>query len=66
VGYFIDTHSFGEDILYNWGDDDDQTADPSMNFANPDYDGKRGIPDIAPGGDRDKYRNSFQSTTAHN
>ena len=22
---FIDVHSFGEKILYNWGDDDDQS-----------------------------------------
>ena len=49
VGYFIDVHSFGEDILYNWGDDDDQTTDPTMNFHNPAFDGKRGIPDSNPG-----------------
>ena len=51
VGYFIDIHSFGEDILYNWGDDDDQTTDPAMNFRNPAFDGKRGITDSTPGGD---------------
>jgi carboxypeptidase T len=56
VSYFIDVHSFGEDILYNWGDDDDQTTDPSMNFRNPEFDGKRGIPDSTPGGDSEKYR----------
>ena len=56
VGYFIDIHSFGEDILFNWGDDDEQVTDPSMTFSNPDYDGKRGIPDSAPGGDPSKYR----------
>jgi carboxypeptidase T len=56
VGFFIDIHSFGEDILYNWGDDDDQTTDPSMNFHNPGYDGRRGIPDSTPGGDPEKYR----------
>ena len=56
VGYFIDVHSFGEDILYNWGDDDDQTTDPTMNFHNPAFDGKRGIPDSTPGGDPEKYR----------
>lgn len=56
VAYFIDIHSFGEDILYNWGDDDDQTGDPSMNFHNPAYDGKRGILDSDPGGDSKKYR----------
>ncbi len=56
VGYFIDVHSFGEDILYNWGDDDDQTTDPTMNFHNPAFDGKRGITDSTPGGDPEKYR----------
>lgn len=56
VTHFIDVHSFGEDILYNWGDDDDQTTDPSMNFHDPAYDGKRGVPDNTPGGDPDKYR----------
>jgi murein tripeptide amidase MpaA len=56
VGYFIDIHSFGEDILYNWGDDDDQTIDSSMNFQNPAFDGRRGIPDDSAGGDPLKYR----------
>jgi len=56
VGYFIDIHSFGEDILYNWGDDDNQTTDPEMNFRNAAYDGARGIPDSARGGDPEKYR----------
>ena len=32
---FIDIHSFGEDILYNWGDDDDQSQNPDMKFRNP-------------------------------
>lgn len=27
-----------------------------MIFYNPDYDGKRGIPDSTPGGDPNKYR----------
>jgi carboxypeptidase T len=56
VSYFIDVHSFGEDILYNWGDDDDQTTDASMTFRNPAFDGKRGIPDSTPDGDPEKYR----------
>jgi carboxypeptidase T len=62
VGYFIDIHSFGEDILYNWGDDDDQTADPTMNFHNPAYDGKRGVLDSDPGGDPKKYREYLPKT----
>jgi len=45
IGFFIDIHSHGEDILYSWGDDDDQTTDPHMNFQNPTYDTKRGIID---------------------
>src|SRR5262245_8987934 len=43
VRYFIDVHSYSESILYAWGDDDDQTTNPSMNFHNPAFDGKRGI-----------------------
>jgi murein tripeptide amidase MpaA len=65
VGYFIDIHSFGEDILFNWGDDDDQVTDPSMNFSDPAYDGKRGIPDSAPGGDPDKYREYIPAEDRH-
>jgi carboxypeptidase T len=53
---FIDIHSFGEDILYNWGDDDDQSQNPDMNFHNPDFDGKRGFPNSTPGGDPEKYQ----------
>ncbi len=65
VGYFIDIHSFGEDILFNWGDDDDQVTDPSMNFSDPAYDGKRGIPDSTPSGDPDKYREYIPADDRH-
>ncbi|HXA17411.1 MAG TPA: M14 family metallopeptidase [Thermoanaerobaculia bacterium] len=41
--YFIDVHSYSEDILYSWGDDDDQTQKPQMNFQNAAFDGKRGV-----------------------
>jgi carboxypeptidase T len=40
---FIDVHSYGEDILYSWGDDESQSADPNMTFLNAAYDGQRGI-----------------------
>ena len=30
-------------MLYPWGDDHNQTSDPSMSFMNPAWDGKRGI-----------------------
>ncbi len=43
VRYFTDVHSHGETILYSWGDDEDQSIDPFINFQNPAYDGKRGI-----------------------
>ena len=45
IKYMIDIHSYSEDILYPWGDDDNQTSDPSMNFMNPKYDGLRGFPE---------------------
>lgn len=44
---FIDLHSYSEDILYSWGDDDNQTNDTSMNFQNPAYNGSRGITDAS-------------------
>ena len=47
IRFFMDLHSFGEDILYSWGDDQDQTTDPNMNFQNPAFDGQRGIKDDA-------------------
>lgn len=47
VRFFIDLHSFSKDILYNWGDDDDQTTDSNMNFKNHTYDRHRGISDLS-------------------
>jgi carboxypeptidase T len=47
IRYFIDVHSYSEDILYSWGDDDLQTSDPSMNFENAAFNGKRGDPNDA-------------------
>ncbi len=44
IGYFADVHSYSELLLYPWGDDDNQTIDPTMNFQNPAYDGQRGTP----------------------
>jgi murein tripeptide amidase MpaA len=43
IDFFIDLHSYSEDILYSWGDDDDQTNNPSMNFQNQTFNGLRGI-----------------------
>jgi hypothetical protein len=43
IGYFVDVHSFGELILYSWGDDEDQGDVPEQNFLNPACDGVRGV-----------------------
>ena len=43
IGHFMDIHSFAEDVLYTWGDDDNQTTDPNMNFLNAAFDAKRGV-----------------------
>lgn len=41
--WFVDVHSFSQDMLYNWGDDEDQSTNAVMNFMNPAFDGQRGI-----------------------
>ncbi|HSU07188.1 MAG TPA: M14 family zinc carboxypeptidase, partial [Acetobacteraceae bacterium] len=41
--WFIDIHSYSQDVLYNWGDDQDQTTNPAMNFQNPAFNGQRGV-----------------------
>ncbi len=43
VRWFMDIHSAVGDILFNWGDDNNQFDDPSMQFLNPAWDGKRGV-----------------------
>jgi murein tripeptide amidase MpaA len=40
--WFVDVHSYIPAILYSWGFDTDQTSDPTMNFRNAAFDGKRG------------------------
>ena len=36
-------HSFSELILYPWGDDDNQSTEPTQNFRNPAFDRRRGL-----------------------
>ena len=43
IRFFVDVHSYSELILFGWGDDQDQTTNPSMNFRNTAYNGQRGI-----------------------
>jgi hypothetical protein len=40
---FLDLHSYAGDVLYSWGDDNDQSSTPEQNFTNHAYDGKRGL-----------------------
>jgi len=42
--WFVDVHSHVPAIYYNWGFDENQTTDPSMNFLNAAFDHKRGSP----------------------
>lgn len=37
-----DVHSYSQLVLYPWGDDDNQTTDPAMNFMNAAFNGMRG------------------------
>ncbi len=41
--YFVDIHSYAGDVLYPWGDDENQTTDPGKSFNNPAWDGQRGL-----------------------
>ncbi len=61
IRFFIDLHSYSEDILYSWGDDDDQTTDPNMNFQNPTYNGLRGITDASGLPNPDLYKEYIPS-----
>jgi len=45
IRHVVDLHSCGQLFLTPWGDDEIQTVDPCMSFANPAYDGLRGLPD---------------------
>ncbi|HZN28380.1 MAG TPA: M14 family zinc carboxypeptidase [Xanthobacteraceae bacterium] len=42
IRMLLDVHSYSELVLYPWGDDNNQTTDPSMSFRNPTFDGLRG------------------------
>lgn len=44
IGFMVDVHSYSELFLHPWGDDDNQTTDPSQNFTNPAFNGIRGTP----------------------
>jgi murein tripeptide amidase MpaA len=43
IRWYVDVHSYSEDILYVWGDDESQYTDANMNFQNAAYNGQRGV-----------------------
>jgi murein tripeptide amidase MpaA len=45
IKWHIDIHSFSQLILHCWGDDENQSVNPEMNFSNPRYNRMRGNPD---------------------
>jgi carboxypeptidase T len=45
IRLFVDVHSYGEAILYGWGDDQEQVTNSNMNFQNVTFNGQRGIAD---------------------
>jgi hypothetical protein len=44
IRWYVDVHSYSEDILYVWGDDETQVTNTAQNFTNAAYDGSRGLP----------------------
>ncbi|CAI6333009.1 unnamed protein product [Periconia digitata] len=42
IRWFVDIHSAVGDVLYSWGDDENQSTTPTQNFLNSAFDGKRG------------------------
>ncbi|MEW8985716.1 M14 family metallopeptidase [Paenibacillus sp. S-12] len=43
IKWYVDIHSYGEKILTNWGDDENQSNQQNMNFMNPAFDTVRGL-----------------------
>ncbi|HJU53352.1 MAG TPA: M14 family zinc carboxypeptidase [Pyrinomonadaceae bacterium] len=39
----IDVHSYSEFVMHPWGDDENQTTQPTMNFNNALFNGQRGL-----------------------
>ncbi|WNS46692.1 M14 family zinc carboxypeptidase [Paenibacillus sp. MMS20-IR301] len=56
IRFYVDIHSFGEKIMYNWGDDNNQTTDPNQNFKNQQFNGIRGASGKSPQTIKDSYK----------
>ncbi len=57
IEFLVDLHSYGELIMYSWGDDENQSRRRHMAFSNAAYDGRRGLTgdgygEYLPSGDR--------------
>ncbi|KAH7068483.1 hypothetical protein FB567DRAFT_249696 [Paraphoma chrysanthemicola] len=70
IRWFMDIHSAAGDILYSWGDDENQSTQTTMNFLNAAYDGKRGpvgdtaYKEYAPAADVTNIKNVASKTVA--
>ena len=52
IEFFVDVHSYARKLLYPWGMDNNQSRDPSQNYANPEWDDRR---EGSPGGVYGEY-----------
>ncbi|HEY7055283.1 MAG TPA: M14 family metallopeptidase, partial [Vicinamibacterales bacterium] len=43
IRWYVDVHSYSEDILFVWGDDEMQVTDTSRTFGNNAFNGQRGL-----------------------
>lgn len=43
IRWYMDIHSYGPDLLFSWGNDNNQAGDPTMNFLNPLWNSQRGV-----------------------
>lgn len=43
IRWYVDVHSFSEDILYVWGDDEVQVSDPTKSYRNSAFNHQRGL-----------------------
>ncbi|ARV43896.1 M14 family metallopeptidase [Bacillus inaquosorum] len=43
IKWYLDIHCHGEKILTSWGDDENQSNQPNMNFKNPAFNQVRGL-----------------------
>jgi murein tripeptide amidase MpaA len=43
AAFFVDVHSYTGDVLHAWGDDENQSTDPSKAYTNAAWDHQRGV-----------------------